>query len=212
MKRQKELYEIDFLPDVIFGLINLSLKFKLPILKTYGVSGHGKSEVDSCGGAAFKNIITRAIQQGNHLRNPDQYVSYLKTKESAVYKNFYILSSEQYKALFELKNDTPKGSAGNIDQITKKQRILIDPTKMTEKDGEKYIQIFSSEVMHIDEITESQKIKYLKFLSITIDITTKKIITIIMIMSRVKNIKDRLSNNILDKNSQLGVQTINFIV
>ena len=143
----------------IFGLVSLSYKYNLPILKTYGVAGHGKSEVDSCGGAAFKNIITRAIEQGEHLRNPDQYVNYLKSKDAGVYKDFYILSSDNYKKLYDLKNDTPQGASGAIDNISKQQRFLIDASNIVKKNNEYRLKIFSSDVMNIDEMTTEQEIK-----------------------------------------------------
>ena len=83
----------------------------------------------------------------------------MKSKDAGVYKDFYILSSDNYKKLYDLKNDTPQGASGAIDNISKQQRFLIDASNIVKKNNEYRLKIFSSDVMNIDEMTTEQEIK-----------------------------------------------------
>ena len=76
-------------------LLAQALDLELDILSVYGTPQHGKGEVDSAAGSAFKCLINRALLCDNLIvNNCRDGVNYVKNQDSKVQKLFQILEKK----------------------------------------------------------------------------------------------------------------------
>ena len=64
-----------------FDLQEIANEFVSVIVRCYGITGHGKGEIDSCGGH-IKNAIRKKIQTGSKVHNTDDCLAVLDEKFS----------------------------------------------------------------------------------------------------------------------------------